>query len=172
MSADNLDFEINSYLTFRLENEVYALNTANVLHILEMQKITKVPKAPDYILGVINLRGAVIPVIDTRKKFELPGIELTSKTCILVLELILPANELIIGTMVDEVSEVIEIQEKDIKPPPAIGDNYRAEFIEGVAVNDDGFILILDLEKLLTGDEITKLTTTSNKYKGEVESVG
>ena len=171
MSTGNLDFEINSYLTFKLDYEGYALNAGNVLHILEMQKITKVPKSPDYMLGVINLRGSVLPVIDVRRKFELPAAEFNSKTCILVLELNLQDSDLIIGTVVDEVSEVIEIQEKDIKPSPAIGDKYKAEFIEGVATDYDGFIMILNIEKLLTGDEITKLAKVSN-YKGEVESVG
>ncbi|MBN2613314.1 MAG: chemotaxis protein CheW [Bacteroidales bacterium] len=170
MFTDSDDQKINSFLTFRLDDEVYAVNASNIMHILEMQNITHVPKAPAYMLGVINLRGTVLPVIDTRKKFELADKEFTPKTCILVLELVLEKQNLIIGTVVDEVDEVIEIQEQDIKPSPAIGDRYHADFIEGVAIYDDHFIMILNLENLLTAREVKTLSRAS-EFKGKVEQM-
>ena len=100
---------INSYLTFQLAGEFFALNVSRVINILEMCKITEVPKMPDYVKGVINLRGEVLPVIDTRLKFGMSEIEITKSTCILVLDVVVNNDSIKIGSLVDTVSEVIEI---------------------------------------------------------------
>lgn len=160
----------SSYLTFALDEEIYAINAGNVLHILEMVKITKVPKTPSYILGVINLRGLVLPVIDMRIKFEMQPKAVTTNTCILVLEVKTGKIELEIGAVVDEVKEVLEISENEIKPPPSIGDKYQAAFLNGVAVNNDDFIMIIETDKILSSKELSSLNKVS-KTKEKLETV-
>ena len=129
--------ESNSYLTFKLGDEVFGAHVSQVLNILEMTKITGVPKAPDYMKGVINLRGMVLPVIDTRIKFGLPETDYTNNTCIVVMDLELDGDTVHIGSIVDEVVSVIEIEEDQIEPPPSLGNQYRSEFIYGMAKEDE-----------------------------------
>src|SRR5450759_2687471 len=144
----------NSYLTFRLAEEYFAVNVSNVLHILEMTKITKVPHCPDYMMGIINLRGAVVPVIDTKKKFGQGEALITQNTCILVLNLELDGESITIGALVDSVHEVEEINENQIKPAPSVGSRYKSEFIEGLHAMDDKFIMIVNMNKVLSMDEL------------------
>ena len=106
---------LNSYLSFKLGDELFAAHVRNVLNILEMTKITKVPRAPDYMLGVINLRGTVLPVIDTRIKFNLPLIEQTVDTCIIVLNAEIEGDSVYVGILVDAVQEVLEVEEDQIQ---------------------------------------------------------
>jgi purine-binding chemotaxis protein CheW len=146
--------EVNSFLSFRIGNETFAANVKNVLNILEMTKITSVPKAPAYMKGVINLRGSVLPVIDSRLKFNLEESDFTSNTCIIVLELHTGSDPIIIGTIVDAVKEVLEIEDNNILPPPSIGTSYRTDFLKGMYKSDEGFIMILDAEKVFASDEI------------------
>ena len=123
----------NSYLVFELQEELFAINVSKVLSILQMQKVTTVPESPDYMMGVINLRGDVIPIIDSHVKFNLDPITVTMKTNILVLEIGRLNNKpLKLGFMVDNVNEVIQITEKKILPPPGIGDVYQSRYITGV----------------------------------------
>ncbi len=150
--------KLNSYLSFKLGEEVYAANVSKVLNILEMTKITKVPKAPDYMKGVINLRGTVLPVIDTRIKFGLSATELSINTCILVLEIVVEGEHLHVGGLVDAVQEVLEIEEHQILPPPNLGNRYRSEFINGMyKVNDEQFIMMLDMDKIFNSEDISIL---------------
>jgi purine-binding chemotaxis protein CheW len=144
----------NSYLTFRLAEEYFAVNVFNVLHILEMTKITKVPHCPDYMMGIINLQGTVVPVIDTKKKFGVGEAVITQNTCILVLNLELEGEAIIIGALVDSVHEVEEITEDQIKPAPSVGSRYKSEFIEGLHAMDDKFIMIVNMNKVLSMDEL------------------
>jgi len=149
--------KINSYLTFKLENEYFAANVAKVLNILEMTKITKVPKAPEYMKGVINLRGTVLPLIDTRIKFEMSETEFTTNTCILVLEIDVNKETVQVGALVDSVHEVIELDDKQIMPPPSLGNKYKSEFIEGIAKVGDDFVMILDMDLIFSTDELSLL---------------
>lgn len=149
--------ESNSYLTFKLGDEVFGAHVSQVLNILEMTKITGVPKAPDYMKGVINLRGMVLPVIDTRIKFGLPETDYTNNTCIVVMDLELDGETVHIGSIVDEVVSVIEIEEDQIEPPPSLGNQYRSEFIYGMAKEDEEFIMLLDMQKVLSSKEIADL---------------
>ncbi len=143
-----------SYLTFRLGEEYFAVSVHHVLHILEMQRITKVPQAPDYMMGVINLRGNVLPVIDARRKFGLGDAEITQNSCILVLNLELNDELVNIGAVVDSVHEVEEINESEIKPPPSVGSRYKSEFIEGLFPKEDKFIMMVNMNKVLSMDEL------------------
>jgi purine-binding chemotaxis protein CheW len=149
--------EVNSYLSFRIGVETFAANVKNVLNILEMTKITKVPKAPAYMKGVINLRGSVLPVIDSRIKFGVEEGEITNNTCIIVLELHTGTDPIVLGTIVDAVKEVFEIEDGEILDPPSIGTNYKTDYLKGMARSEDGFIMILDAERVFASDEIVDL---------------
>lgn len=156
--------KINSYLSFKIGNELYAANVSNVLNILELTKITKVPKAPEYMKGVINLRGTVLPVVDTRIKFGMTETEYTSKTCILVIEIKKTDSTIQLGALVDSVQEVLELENEDIKETPSIGKTYHSEFIQGVTRQNDEFIMLLDIEKLFSNEEVDSLKlVTPNK---------
>jgi len=150
--------ESNSYLTFKLGNEEFGAHVSQVLNILEMTKITEVPKTPDYMKGVINLRGTVLPVIDTRTKFGLPETEYTSNTCIVVMDLDFNGDTVHIGAIVDEVLSVIEIEEHQIEPPPSLGNQYKSEFIYGMAKVDDNFVMLLDMQEVLSNEEISEIS--------------
>ncbi len=161
MSENNKETQ-NSYLSFKLGDEIYAANVSKVLNILEMTKITKVPKAPDYMKGVINLRGTVLPVVDTRIKFGLVPTEYTPNTCILVLDIDIEADNVQVGGLVDGVQEVLEIEPQQILPPPNIGSKFRSEFISGMyKVNDEQFIMILDMDKVFSAEELINVKETA-----------
>lgn len=155
--------EINSYLSFKLGDEVFAANVSKVLNILELTKITKVPKAPEYMKGVINLRGSVLPLVDTRIKFGMEPTEFTNNTCILVLDIDFDGESVHVGALVDGVQEVLEINGSEVEPPPSIGSKYKSEFIEGVAKNEEDFIMILDMDLIFTNDELKVLTESAEK---------
>lgn len=144
---------IQSYLTFKIGTEIYGANVSYVHNIIEIPKITQVPEMPNYMLGVINLRGKVLPVIDTRVKFGITNNEITANTCIIVMEVNIDDKQVLLGTLVDAVDEVLEIDDNEIKDPPSIGKNAKSDFIIGVYPIDDKFALILAMEKVLnTGD--------------------
>jgi purine-binding chemotaxis protein CheW len=150
----NKETEMQTYLSFRLSEEVFAINVSKVINILEMSHITKMPQAPDYMKGVINLRGTVLPVIDLRIKFGLPEKEATVDTSIIVLSINLNEEEVLIGTMVDAVKEVLELKTSEIAPSPAIGSKYNSGFIEGMWRVENNFIMILDIDKVFSVDDI------------------
>lgn len=144
---------INSYLTFKLGDELFAANVGRVLEILEIPRITKVPRSPGYMRGVINLRGSVLPVIDARVKFGLPEAEDTINSCIIVLDVEMEGSHITIGTVVDGVQEVMDIEESHIQPSPSIGSKYKSEFIHGMVKVNEQFIMMLDLDKVFSTDE-------------------
>lgn len=153
--------KLDSYLTFKIGNEEFGAHVSKVLNILELQKITKVPKAPEYMKGVINLRGMVLPVIDTRIKFGMPPTEFTDDTCIVVMDLLSKGEIIHVGALVDSVIAVREINQDQIQPPPSIGNTYKSGFITGVVKMDEVFVMILDLIKLFTGYELEDLRKKS-----------
>ena len=153
----------NSYLTFSLAEEYFAVSVSNVMHILEMTKITKVPHCPDYMMGIINLRGAVVPVIDTRKKFGIGEAVISQNSCILVLNLELEGEAITIGALVDSVREVEEINDNQIKPAPSVGSRYKSEFIDGLHAKEDRFIMIVNMNKVLSMDELLVVQDIANE---------
>ena len=163
------ELAINSYLSFKLGEELFASNVGKVLNILEMTKITKVPKSPTYMKGVINLRGVVLPVIDARLKFGMTSIEETTNTCILVLDVAVNGEAVKVGAMVDSVQEVLEIEQNDIQPPPSIGSKYKSEFIYGMAKSNDDFIMLLDMDKVFSADEIIDLKSNLVENKASIK---
>lgn len=164
---------LKSYLTFRLGDELFAANVGKVLEILEIPRITKVPRSPAYTRGVINLRGSVLPVIDARAKFGLPETADTINSCIIVQDIEMEGQQhIIIGTVVDTVQEVMEIEDAHIQPAPSIGSKYKSEFIQGMVKVNDQFIMLLDLDKVFSSDEASILqeivqAEDSTKSKGK-----
>lgn len=149
---------LQSYLTFRLGDEIFAANVSKVLEILEIPRITKVPQSPHFMRGVINLRGSVMPVIDARAKFGLQQTPDTINSCIIVLTIRIENQPITIGAVVDAVHEVIDIQEEDIQPTPTIGSKYKSMFIRGmVKGSHDQFIMLLDPDIVFSTEEATIL---------------
>jgi purine-binding chemotaxis protein CheW len=153
MKNDSL-IKINSYLSFKLGDDEFAAHVGKVLNILELVKITPVPKSPEYMKGVINLRGAVLPIIDTRMKFGMSPTQFTQNTCIVVMEILMEKDTIQLGALVDSVLSVVEIEDDQIQPPPSLGSKYKSEFILGVAKVEEKFIMILDMDKVFSSDEL------------------
>lgn len=171
MEKDKQMESINSYLTFKIGEEVFAANVAKVLNILELQDITHVPQAPDYMKGVINLRGVVLPVIDSKIKFGLGATQFTNNTCILVLDVNIDEESVQVGALVDAVLEVLEIEDSKIQPPPSIGAKYKTEFIEGMVNYEDRFIMILNMDMVFSTNELNILQEKAEEGASDVKTV-
>ncbi|WP_224997177.1 chemotaxis protein CheW [Cesiribacter sp. SM1] len=148
---------LNSYLSFRLDHETFGVNVSKVIEILEVPHITKIPKAPPFMRGVINLRGTVLPVVDARLKLGLKKIAGSIDTCIIVFRIVISTEEVLVGALVDAVQEVFEMDESRLMPPPSIGGKFRTDFIQGMARKEDDFVMILDVDKIFTSQEIIHL---------------
>ncbi len=164
------NMEIKSYLTFELGDEVFACHVNKLLHILEIPDITEVPGAPHYMKGIINLRGKVLPVIDTKVKMGMPPVEFTKDTCIVVMDINLDDDSLLVGVLVDRVLEVLEFNDEDILPPPNLGSKYHSEFITGIVNRDGKFILIIDIDTVFSLDEINFMRDSSDGMELEMEN--
>jgi purine-binding chemotaxis protein CheW len=147
--------ETCQYMTFKLGDELFAINVAQVREVLEVPQITKVPTAPQYMKGVVNVRGQSIPVVDLRVRFGLPKGTETVQTRIIVMELALDGEVAILGGMADSVHEVIELEPGNINPPPKIAMRWRTEFIQGMGKRGEEFIIILDFNSVFSSDELT-----------------
>jgi len=159
------------YLTFHIGEEKFGAHVSQVLNILEMIQIIDVPKSPDYMKGVINLRGKVLPVIDLRLKFGLSETDYTYSTCIIVMDLELDKTTIHLGMIVDEVLSVVEIEQKQMEPQPSIGNKYKSEFIFGMANVDDQFIMLLDMQQILKNDEIGVLAGALSDMSEKLKEV-
>jgi purine-binding chemotaxis protein CheW len=146
--------DIKSYLSYRIGNEYYAANVKYVHNIIEYTDITKVPKMPDYMLGIINLRGMALPVVDSRIKFGLSATEITGSTCILVMEIEVDKKPVFVGFLVDAVAEVLEIEEEEIKDMPSMGSLVNTDFLSGVYHDEEKFVMIMDVNRLFADREI------------------
>lgn len=146
--------ETTQYLTFKLEHEVFALEISKVREVLDYTAVTKVPQTPDFMLGVINLRGSVVPVVDMRLKFGMTKTETTVNTCIIIVEIELDGETTILGALADSVQEVIELDPEQIEPPPRIGTRLKTKFIKGMGKRDNEFIIILDIDKVFSVEEL------------------
>jgi purine-binding chemotaxis protein CheW len=156
----NINTEVESFLTFKLQEEIFAVKVEKVIEIQELKQITKVPKTPSYMKGVVNLRGSVLPVIDTRIKFGLSQTVETVNTCILVLKIEIDQDTILLGLLVDSVQEVLELLSSQINPPPRIGNKYKSEFITGMGKINDNFIMLLDIDKIFSVEEIVNVQQT------------
>jgi purine-binding chemotaxis protein CheW len=146
--------ETRQYLTFKLGNEVFAIEVAKVREVLDLTTITQVPRTPEFMAGVINLRGAVVPVVDLRLCFDMSKTANTRNTCIVVVEVLLDNESTIIGALADSVEEVIDLEPEQIQPAPRIGTQIRVDFIKGMGRRDVNFIMILDIDRVFSADEL------------------
>ena len=151
------------YLTFQIGKEIYGLEILKVQEIIGMMNVTRIPRTPEFVRGVINLRGKVITVIDLRRKFEMEVKEDTEKTCIVVVQVGHKTHQVTLGTIVDEVSEVLNINQNQIEPPPAFGENVDVDFILGMGKVGQKVIMLLDINKVLTGKEVEIAEQTSKQ---------
>ncbi|MDJ1501415.1 chemotaxis protein CheW [Xanthocytophaga agilis] len=161
MSTESVS--IQSYLSFKLGQEIFAANVLTVNEVLEVGKITKVPHAPAFMRGVTNLRGTVLPVIDTRVKFGMTPVAETQDSCIIVLTIAQNAEagkHIVIGALVDSVVEVFEASQEQIKPLPAMGVRYNANFIKGTFKVGEDFIMFLDIDKVFSSEELVVLNSS------------
>ena len=156
------------YITFKLGDELFAINVGQVREVLDLSLITKVPTAPAYMRGVVNVRGSAIPVVDLRAKFGLPPVADTVNTRILVLELELGGEATVLGGIADSVHEVIELDPAQINPPPRIAMRWRSEFIQGMGKRGDQFIILLDIAAVFTADELALVENSSTTAVAEV----
>ncbi len=145
------------YLTFMLDNEEYGISILKIKEIIGMMPITTVPQTPAFVKGVINLRGKVIPIVDLRARFGMDTIDYTERTCIIVVEIEGPAGMMMIGIVVDAVSEVLNIKAENIEDTPTFGTKLDTDYILGMAKMEGGVKILLDIDRVLTGDEIAVL---------------
>jgi purine-binding chemotaxis protein CheW len=150
------------YLTFTLANEDYGLEILKVREIIGMMDITAVPQTPEYVKGVINLRGRVIPVVDLRLKFGLEAADYGERTCIIVVEVQSEMGSVQMGVVVDSVSEVLNINGDDIEPPPSFGTRLQNQYILGIAKAKGTIKILLNIDRVLSGEEMAGLETLAS----------
>jgi purine-binding chemotaxis protein CheW len=150
---------LNQYLTFKLGEEMFAIDVSQVREILDVTTITKVPRAPDFMRGVINVRGSVVPVVDLRLKFGMTTTERTKDTRIVVMEIALEGNLSTIGTLADAVHNVMDIEAGSIEPAPKVGAKWNTEFIHGIGKHNDEFIIILNVDRIFSAEELALVGT-------------
>ncbi len=153
IAAKNVDDPVLQWVTFRLENETYGINVMQVQEVLRYTEIAPVPGAPSYVLGIINLRGNVVTVIDTRNRFGLACSETTDQTRIVIIE----SDSQVIGILVDAVAEVVYLRQSEIEATPNVGNEENAKFIQGVCHKNDELLILVDLEKFMTDEEWQEL---------------
>ncbi|HOC93998.1 MAG TPA: chemotaxis protein CheW [bacterium] len=158
-AAEEQGRKLNKYLTFTLGDEEYGLEILKVREIIGLMEITNVPRMPNFVRGVINLRGKVIPVIDLRQKFGMERADNTKETCIIVVDL----DGLLMGIVVDKVSEVLDIQEQDIEETPTFGVSVDTEFIMGIGKAKGKIVIVLDIRRVLTAEEIKIISKTEKE---------
>ncbi len=145
---------MNQYLTFTLDKELYAMDIAKVREVLEYTDITRVPRTPEFLRGVINVRGRAVPVVDLRLKFGLSRTEQTVNTCIIIVEVDVDGEATVLGALADSVQEVFDLEPDQIEPAPSLGSRIKTEFIAGMGKHGDEFIIILDIDKVFSVEEL------------------
>ncbi len=148
-AAERVNDPVIQLVTFRLADETYGINVMHVQEVLRITEIAPVPGAPSYVLGIINLRGNVVTVIDTRLRFGLPSTETDDSSRIVIIE----TEDQVVGILVDSVAEVVELQQSEVDSAPNVGNDESSRYIQGVANREDDLLIVVDLNKLLTDDE-------------------
>jgi len=151
----------NKYLTFVLATEEYAIDILRVQEIKSWTKVTPIPNTPDYICGVINLRGTIVPIVELRSRFNIERLEHSATTVVVVLKVVAKEKERIMGIVVDAVSDVYDVAEEDIKPPPEFGTVISTEFVKGLATVGDKMVIVLDIDYLLNSNELAVLDSVA-----------
>jgi len=154
--------ETTQYLTFKLDEEVFSVDISKVREVLDFTTVTKVPQTPDFMRGVINLRGSVVPVVDLRLKFGMSRTEKTVNTCVIIVEINIEGEVTVLGALADSVQEVIDLEPDQIEPAPKIGTRLRTDFITGMGKRENQFIMILDIDKIFSSEEIAVVQGASS----------
>ena len=161
--------EIAQYITFKLGDELFAINVSQVREVLEVTQITKVPTAPDYMRGVVNVRGKAIPVVDLRLRFGLPKNADTVHTRVIVMELDIDGEVTVIGGIADSVHEVIELEPSQINPPPRIAMRWKTELIKGMGRRGDEFTIVLDINAVFSSEDLALATDADRMLQSVTE---
>ena len=162
MSTDTIT--TTQYLSFELDKEVFAIDISKVREVLEFVSVTKVPQTPEFMRGVINLRGGVVPVVDMKQKFGIGETEKTINTCVIITEVLLGDEPVVLGVMADSVDEVFFLDSEQIEPAPRIGTQLNTEFLRGMGKRDDEFVLILDIDRVFSAGELELVQATGDKH--------
>lgn len=155
------------YLTFKLDEEIYAIDIKQVREVLDFTEVTKVPRMPDFMRGVINLRGGVVPVIDLRLKFDMSATEKTVDTCVIIIEISIDGTATLLGALADSVQEVLDLDQDQIEPAPKIGTRLKTEFIRGMGKKNDAFIIILDIDRVFSAEELVMVKDSDGQPVSE-----
>jgi purine-binding chemotaxis protein CheW len=149
--------QTDQYLTFTLAEETFAIEIVKVREVIDYVHVTRVPRMPPFLRGVINLRGSVVPVIDLRLILGMSCIEKTVDTCVIIAEVMMDGEALHLGMLADSVQEVIDIDPSQIDPPPKLGSMLDTDFIRGMGKRDEGFFIILNIDRVLSSDEMATI---------------
>ena len=155
--------DTRQYLTFKLADEVFAIDVSKVREVLDFTTITKIPRTPDFMSGVINLRGNVVPVVDLRLCFEMSKTEKTVNTCIVVMEMMLEGESTVVGALADSVEEVIDLEPEQIQPAPRMGTQIRTDFIKGMGRREAQFVMILDIDRVFSAEELSAVRGSGSR---------
>lgn len=158
------------YVTFSLGDELFGVEVSRTREILSLTPVTKVPQTPDYLLGVINLRGQVVPVVDMRLKLGLPAGDETEDTCIIVVDVQVDGDMITVGALADAVREVLEIRSEQIEPPPRLGTRLKTEFITGMGKIDEQFMILLNIDRIFNSDELALVQEVVDGDPCDIES--
>lgn len=163
---------IKQYLTFLLGGESFALETSRVKEVLEYTTITRIPRMPEFISGVINLRGNVVPVMDMRLKLGMPAIARTVDTCVIIVDVELDKELMTIGCLVDSVQEVLDLSDNEIELPPKMGTRLRTDFLKGMGKQGNKFIIILNIDRILSSDDLMLMQDGGSADESEAFTAG
>lgn len=152
---------VSQYLTFRLDRELFAIDIVRVREVLEFSTATKVPRTPDFMRGVINLRGNVVPVVDMRIKLGMPPTERTVDSCVVITEVAVDADKVVVGALVDSVQEVLDLDDASIMPPPQMGPNVDTSVLHGMGRRDEEFVIILNLDMVFPQAELKQVVAAA-----------
>ncbi len=159
--------ETSQYLSFILDHEIYALDIKQVREVLDLAKITHVPRMPEFMKGVINLRGGVVPVVDLRVKFGMQLVDDTVNTCIIIIEVPIDGELTLLGAIADSVKEVITIEATEVEPAPKLGARLNTNFIRGISKRDDDFVILLDINRVFSLEELSSVTGIQSEQVDE-----
>jgi purine-binding chemotaxis protein CheW len=164
--------DAQQYLTFMLSGETYAIGILRIKEIIQYGQLTEVPRMPAFIRGVINLRGAVVPVIDLSARFGKQATKVGRRNCIIIIEVVMGEETQNVGVMVDAVNAVLEISASEIEPAPTFGANIRADFIAGMGKINGKFVIILNIQHVLSMDDMAELASVGTATAGELAQTG
>ncbi len=158
--------DTSQHLTFTLGKEVFALDISSVREVLELTPITKIPRTPDFMRGVINLRGHAVPVMDMRLKFGMAQVPTTVDTCIIIVEVAFEGERIVMGGLVDSVREVFELPPDAMEEPPRMGTSINTDYIRGIGKQDGEFVIVLEIDRLFSAQELTAARSAAGADMG------